>query len=443
MISKIARNSFWKIIQIIISNISIFVVFFILSNTWDPDKYGLYLLFYSITFFFMYFVVNGLSESTSKYIAESLSNKEIEKKETRSLIITSIIYSIIISLILGIVLFILKDYISKIFNREELTILLKIAPAFIIISCSSAIVESIIKGYQNLKYSTLTFFISRIIQISLLLALIKYQKLEILNVLLITIFGILISVIFGFIIIDYKYLRYIKEQKIYIINTGKRIIKYAIPISITSVTYFLYTRIDIIIIGKYCDNAEVAYFNVADKIFQMPFVVIFTFISAVFAPVITTYFIDGRKEKLQELFTKILSLSIIFVFPTTLLLFVLSDSLIEKLFPQYQASIILLKVLLPLLLIKIFSVCRTFLIATKYAKYTTRIVLFGAAVNVILDLIFIPFYGALGAVIVTVFAQLVVAIFEIYYLRKKLGLKLKINLNIKYIIGIIKSELIK
>lgn len=438
MPSNLLKNSFWKVVHIFISNISILILFIVLSRSWNPGQYGTYLLFYSIIFFFNFYILNGLGESTSKHIAESLEKKD---KNTTTIITASLSITLFISLLLAFALIIIKKLFLGYFFEEELLDLLNLAPAYIFLTNINGIIENILKGFRALKHSTLLHILFRSIQIALMALLIYLAILDEKNMIIVTVLALLVSVLLGIIIIKIKYFSIGDFFKKNIYDIGKNIFIYAIPISITGVTYYLYTRIDILIIGLYYNNAEVAYYNVADKIFQIPYSIIFVFMSSVFAPIITSYYIAKKFYKLQELLTKLFTISLIIIIPTTIILFFGSDWLIKTVFPQYTESILLLKILTPLLLIKIISIINIFLIATNYAKYTNIIVITGAVLNITFDFLLVPLYGSVGAIIVTIIVQIVISLMQIYLIHRKLNLKIIINLKPGYLFNVIKQEI--
>ena len=85
-----------------------------------------------------------------------------------------------------------------------------------------------------------------------------------------------------------------------------------------------------------------------------------------------------------------------------------------------------------------------FLIPKKKDKIYIYSTILGAILNVTINLILIPRLGAIGAVIGTIFAEGIVAIYQTIMVRKELDIKLYISKTIFYIIpGIIMCTIIR
>ena len=74
-----------------------------------------------------------------------------------------------------------------------------------------------------------------------------------------------------------------------------------------------------------------------------------------------------------------------------------------------------------------------YLIPTKRQNVFTKTVLLGAAVNCICNLVLIPAYGAVGAAIASVLAETVIALIQLFIVRKELSFLLILKNSIKYV----------
>ena len=74
----------------------------------------------------------------------------------------------------------------------------------------------------------------------------------------------------------------------------------------------------------------------------------------------------------------------------------------------------------------------TLLTANGDLKILKRITLFALFVNLILNLIFIPVYGAKGSAMIAVGTHSIVAVFSFIYARKVLGLKISLFNILQY-----------
>ena len=94
----------------------------------------------------------------------------------------------------------------------------------------------------------------------------------------------------------------------------------------------------------------------------------------------------------------------------------------------------------PVLVIKAFSftVRNQFLIPYRMERDFTFSVILGAMVNLVINLLLIPQYGGLGAVIGTVIAELVACFWQCWSIRKRISFRRTIMHSFVYIvIGIV------
>lgn len=84
------------------------------------------------------------------------------------------------------------------------------------------------------------------------------------------------------------------------------------------------------------------------------------------------------------------------------------------------------------------NVIRTqYLIPYKEDKIFVVSLFLGAAVNLIVNIILIPYMAARGAVIGTIFAEIIVCIYQSYFVRKKIFIKNNLlNTSMPILIGI-------
>ena len=129
---------------------------------------------------------------------------------------------------------------------------------------------------------------------------------------------------------------------------------------------------------------------------------------------------DLVKDTLKKSFTVISFLAV----PIAFGIMGVSDRFIPMFFGyEYLSVIPLLKISSVLIIIGLGNVFGTqYMIAVGKNKQYTISVCVGAAVNFVLNLILIPKYSALGAVIATVSAELSIALIQLWYSREILDI---------------------
>lgn len=182
----------------------------------------------------------------------------------------------------------------------------------------------------------------------------------------------------------------------------------------------IYTVLDKTMLGMFSATVEVGYYDQSQKIVRI-LLTILTSLGMVMMPRIASLTSKNQhglvKEALKKSFTVISFLAI----PIAFGIMGVSDRFIPMFFGyKYLEMIPLLKISsILIIIIGLGNVFGTqYMIAVGKNKEYTISVCAGAAVNFILNLILIPKYSALGAVIATVSAEASIALIQLWYSRE-------------------------
>lgn len=233
-----------------------------------------------------------------------------------------------------------------------------------------------------------------------------------------------------------KYVTCYRVKWIEVSNNIKPILQLFIPVLALSVFHIM----DKTMLNMLSNDANSGYYYNADKLINIPLQLI-TGMSAVMLPrVANTLQMEGSK-KVVELLTKSIELTLFLTCSISFGIGAISDSFVPFFFGKgYEPCIILIKVFVPVLVIKALSdfVRTQYLIPIGKDRLYTVAVSCGAISNIIVNYIMICWLGALGAVIGTLVAELIVLIVQIWGIRKELCIRNIIGKNYVYILfGII------
>lgn len=205
----------------------------------------------------------------------------------------------------------------------------------------------------------------------------------------------------------------------------------------------IYTSLDTIMLGIICGEQDVGYYTVAVKTKSILLTLINS-ISTVLLPRMS-YFLENNKQKEYE---KILTMSIELIMLISLpitIFFVVNSS--ETIFllggMNYEPSIFCMQIIMPILLISSFSniIGNQMLIPNGRDCYFTKAVLSGAVVDIILNALFMPRWGYIGAAVATLFAELTQALFQFHYAKDIFTSRLRKYELIKIIFCVIPATL--
>lgn len=231
-----------------------------------------------------------------------------------------------------------------------------------------------------------------------------------------------------------KYLKKIKLKQLNIIQH----IKPTIGLFVPQIAIQVYTILDKTMIGAIISNkSEVGYYEQSQKIIKILLTVI-TSLGTVMLPRIANTFANGDKEKVIGYMNKSFNMVFLLAFPMIFGIIAVSKSFVPVFFgPGYDKVIILMNIISPiLLLIGLSNVTGTqYLLPTKRQKEYTFSVVCGAIINFIMNACLISKFGATGAAIGTIIAELTVTLIQMYTVRKNFKLKEIFKLSKNYVLS--------
>lgn len=223
----------------------------------------------------------------------------------------------------------------------------------------------------------------------------------------------------------------IKEIKIFV--HLKESIIYFIPTIATSV----YTLLDKSMIGWFTKSAfENGYYEQAHKIEQIVVIVV-TSLNVVVLPRVVYLFNQGSIEAVKQIINKAVKFVLCISFPMCIGLMTVSENLVPVFLGEgYEPCILLVKILSLLIVIVGLSnlVSGQCLTATGKQKRANISVIVGAAVNFCMNILLIPWYGAVGAAVATVSAETIILIIFLIFSKEYVSVPIIIKCSVKYVI---------
>lgn len=231
-----------------------------------------------------------------------------------------------------------------------------------------------------------------------------------------------------------KFLRKTRMRELNI----RRHIKPTIVLFIPQIATQIYTVLDKVMIGSIItDKSEVGYYEQSQKIVKMLLTVI-TSLGTVMMPRMANIYINGNNKKIQEYIRNSFNFVFFIAFPMMFGIIAIANNFVPLFFgPGYEKVTLLISVISPILIaIGLSNVIGTqYLLPTKRQKEFTVSVVIGAIVNFIINVMAIKKYGALGASIGTVIAEITVTIVQFVFIRKDINIKKIFILSIKYLLS--------
>lgn len=184
----------------------------------------------------------------------------------------------------------------------------------------------------------------------------------------------------------------------------------------------VYTNLDTIMLGFISTNTQVAYYSIAVKIKSI-LIMLVNSVSVVLLPRLSFYINNDYKEKYNATLKKSISVILMTVIPLALFFILQAKNCVIFLGGyQYENSYLCLAIIMPVLIFSGISniTGNQILIPNNKENLFFKAVLAGALIDLILNSIFIYRFGAIGAAIATVLAELTQMSIQIYYSKKSI-----------------------
>jgi len=424
-IRGIFGDTIWRTLQVISEVVVQSFIFFFVAKWLDPRDFGLYSLITAIVYFFRIFSDFGFSRSSSKYLAENFAKGE--KGNPKSIILASLLLSFVFLTVVCLIYVGTAGLIGKLEHDEQLSSLIIFSTPFLFFATLFLLLDGLFRGARSIKPLAIIDITSKILQFSLLILFIGFFDYGVKGAIAGITIGYIWFAIVGLIYLIRKIYRPIKEH-LDLKPAVKNVLTYGFTNGMMALAIFLYTRIDILILGYFYEASEVGKYNFAIGIINLPFFFLAAY-AAVVAPVITREHTLDNSSSLQRIFTRSVSITAYLMLFLNLGIFLFSGPAIHALFPKYENSVILLQILSFSLILRGLGLIagHAFLVPTGNASINTKILIVGAVLNTLLDLIFIPKYGALGSVIVTIIVHTLTNTVCVVLTVKKLGLRVHLK----------------
>lgn len=226
-----------------------------------------------------------------------------------------------------------------------------------------------------------------------------------------------------------------REQKFrFNISPFKKYLKVSVIMGLGFFFSSINFQIDRIILGFFDTFTNLGFYEAAVKVIYLFFISEAILWSA-FLPIITKSYSEKRYfSKRFHYYSKITLFIGFFVFGFT---FIFSDLIVSMLYGQdYLVAQSILRGLSFTVLLQFMKGLFVLpLIAVNKEKDFLKVIMFGAIVNVILNLILIPIYGITGAIVTANISNLVIVVFGYIIIRKEL--EIRYSMFLKYMLAII------
>lgn len=399
----------------------------LLAQYLGPEGFGKYTI--TLAFFAAFNAIADMG--LHPIVTRKISRKGSNESEIFSKVFT---LRLIISFVIFLLVFIFVWFLP--YEADIKVGILIVCGAFMFGS-SYGLLNSIFQKNLAMDKVALAEFIGKIIQMSIIVALVKFELDFIYSII-----AIFLAMISNFSIIFLFSKSYIKIKLDFDLIFLKTFLKESIPMGISAVAVFLYFKVDTILLSFLQGAFEVGIYGTAYKIIETMIFFPAMVVGLVY-PLLSRYIFSDKDKFLIIANTTIKFFALICVPLVVLVQFFAKDIIYIIGGDAYALSVPLLKILIFALASIFFgNLFTTILLAANLQKKLMIILLLAAMGNIILNIIFIPIYSYAGAAITSVITEIFVAITALRIAVKETPLKFKFNFLFFIIISSISMYLI-
>ncbi len=400
-----SKNFIWRILQTGGTQGVSFAIFLVATYFLTKEEMGVYNYVFASLNLLVIFADFGISTATSKYVAEY---NTVDKQRLKRVLFNMILVVFGVAGIVSILVFLFGE---KWFGEYYKYILFTLPIIFF--SPISSLYDGIYRGLKRFKKLAVSSLCVGAITLISVVLLVSNLGLT----------GALISqdlmyfLLFVVLALGYREFKMKFDKKVII-----DILKYSVAFGIATLGYYLFSRINVVILGKYDFLEEIATYELLNKIFNV-YLLPFTILGQVLAPYTTEIFVLKEYKKVKDQYFKISSwlilLSILFV-PVTI---ILTRYLVKWFLPQYDNELLTV-LLLPVVLTyakNVYSgpINAGFVVATGDAGIMTIQNIISGGLNVAISLIAVKEYGYMGVIWTTLIVQaLSLVVLQLIYIKR-------------------------
>lgn len=409
---KLFKETSWSFV----TKGSIFVLFMglniILARYLGTERFGTLSYFLSV-----FSIIELISYLGINKVARNYAAKYNHETKLPSVIRTSFTLRLLISLIFSLLLLMFYQPIADKMNRTDLIPLFIASIPLLFFSGILEYVRETFNGLHRIKYN---FYIG-----------VTENGAKIIFAVPFVIYFGLIGVIHAFTIsfilasgigLYFLYKRYYKTTEDTHENLTKEMLVQSIPLFLNSIGFMIATEVDTVMVGMLMGDYEVGLYAVAKQVLsKLPHIAFAIAIGVM--PLFAKY--EKDPENLKKLFYKLLRTNTLIFIPLSLFILCTAWFFVPLIYgTEYSDSVWPLVFLLPYLISVSYSVFFSYFLDYRGKAYKRAINLtVGIALNIFLNFLLIPKFGAAGASIATSASYMPYVILNWVEVRKELQLK--------------------
>lgn len=421
MKKSVKKNYIYNLVYQVVAIVVPVVVTPYVSRVLGPKSIGIYDFTLSISAYFILFGSLGIALYGQREIAYVQNNRKQYSKRFYEIFLLRCI-TMLISMIVFYIFFVKGNNNYNIFYK---ILMLELLGTIVDISW-------FFQGLEEFKKTVSRNLIVKLISLVNIFIFVKSEN-DLCAYFLIYVLSILLGNLSLWLFLP----NFLERTKLSNLNILKHM-KPTLLLFIPQVAIQIYTVLDRTMIGIIIfDKSEVGFYSQGEKIIKLLLTLI-TAMGTVMLPRIASRFAAGNHRSIKKYIYKSFHLVFLLSFPLMFGIISVSKSFVPVFFGSgYDKVVPIMIILSPILVFIGMSnvIGVQYLLPIKKQKQYTISVICGAITNFVVNLILIRKHGAVGAAIGTVFAELVVTMVQILYVKNNLDIKQIIKSTSQYLMA--------
>ena len=378
-----------------------------IGRTYSVEDYGTFTLCLTVVNLVTTFALLGFTDSLAREIPYYRSFKV---SKINGLISLSLFIMAVSGMLFAVGMYLFSDFFANTFNNPDLSVYIRILSFSIPFCVMIRIVITICRGLGSSKEQVLFQNILQnvLFLLSLICAIVLGWSFDF------TFFGYLLAqIITAAILVIYLYNR--RSFRIDLRCDTKILmdmLTLSLPLLFTSISFYLATWTDSLMIGYYMSSQYVGYYNVAFMFAQL-IPVILTSAAFLYLPLASELYDQNQLEHFKQAFHTLSKWIILFTFPYFCILLIYPEIIIGFFFgADYLPAAQTMQVLtIGYFIYVIFGLSNWNIMILKQSKFILFVNVILTSVNILMNLALIPTYGIYGAAFASLFFYASIGVF--------------------------------
>ncbi len=384
----------------------------ITARNLGPELFGLFTIGFAVFKIASILAELGLPNGLVRYIA--VFSGEKDKKRVKGVITASRNLGLLASLILSALLFLLSKPIAlSLFQAPQIASVIRFFSAAIPFTTLTTVYLFATQGFKLMKYRVIVREIFEPFTRIILLLLLSFLTWKLYGVLAAYLIPTIIGTYISFLYLK-KVFPEIRKKSVLAVLEVQKLLHFSLPLLFVQFFGLIILLIDTLMLGFYKSASEVGIYGSAQRTALMGSLISTSF-GAIFAPIISDLYNRNEFEKLKIYFQTVAKWIFSVSFPILLLIILLSKHILRIFGQEFSvgfSSLILLS-LGWIIHSAVGSVGQMIIMAGRQKLHLVNMIVVLSS-NIILNTIFIPLYGMIGAALATSISIALFNIIELY-----------------------------